>query len=166
MSNSPEYLTYFVSCPDYGLIGPIGLHLHDVKFDMQIRDQIYEKHPRLHDNFDPTELLLYKPENLTKRGEGQLIDRVMASINGKDPLDEEEEIGDVFGEGFRDQVHVVVKVEHTLPKRRRPPPRDEEPERLKKILRVAPSALSKPSRFKTATGHSTITPFPTETIQG
>jgi hypothetical protein len=50
-----------------------------------------------------------KPDNLTKRGDGEFIDRAMASITGLDPLDEEEVVNDVFVQGFRGQVHMVVK---------------------------------------------------------
>ncbi|KAL5485682.1 hypothetical protein ACEPAI_6723 [Sanghuangporus weigelae] len=153
MSKFLKYLTYFVFDPSRANshLGPDVMDLKDVDVIVHLRDRIYKKHKILHDN-DISELELYrKPDDLKKRGEGELLDRAMASITEKAPIDDDEEVSDVFGQDLgKGQVHLVVKIRpnSTFRKRPRSPSGDDESSRLKKILKRAPSSLSSPSTFK------------------
>ncbi|KAL5495932.1 hypothetical protein ACEPAI_1396 [Sanghuangporus weigelae] len=154
MLKSLKHLTYFVFDPSRGNAHfvPGVLDLKDVEVIEDLRDRMYKKHKVLHDNIDISELELYKkPDDIKKRGEGELLDRAMASITGKALLDADEEVNDVFGQDLgKGQVHLVVKIRTnpTFSKRLRSPSEDNESTRLKKILKRAPSSLSSPSTFE------------------
>ncbi|KAL5526108.1 hypothetical protein ACEPAG_7446 [Sanghuangporus baumii] len=168
MSKSLKYLTYFVFDPSRANshLGPDVMDLKDVDVIVHLRDRIYKKHKILHDN-DISELELYrvsqyallsddllclpkKPDDLKKRGERELLDRAMASITEKAPIDADEEVSNVFGQDLgKAQVHLVVKIRlnSTFRKRPRSSSGDDESSRLKKIFE-GPSSLFSPSTFK------------------
>ncbi|KAF8322804.1 uncharacterized protein EI90DRAFT_3020059 [Cantharellus anzutake] len=117
-STTPEplkRLSYFVICPNVTL-GPFVLDLEGGEIVDQLRDKIYEKHKLLREHYDYSELVLYKkPDNLTRSGDGELIDRATVSIATKDPLEGDSEVNDVFGQDSGNVlVHVVVKIHSQL----------------------------------------------------
>ncbi|KAF8314643.1 uncharacterized protein EI90DRAFT_3135839 [Cantharellus anzutake] len=78
---SLKRLTYFVICPDSLALGPMS---QGVRIVRDLRDKIYEKHKLLRDEYNVGALVLYKkPDNLTIRGDGKLIDRATGSITTK-----------------------------------------------------------------------------------